>query len=522
MAILNNHSILGVKLGKTHFFWVWIDREKEYRPLDDAFLSGVIPGFRRLNEKARQAARRRFLKESSVIHCGKLPQTLSNTKHWRDLPIEKFQSAIQSLLSVGELFQDFGTGYDLLANLLAGLWCSKLRAIEPDFHPVVAVNTSAPEVEQALAALIRATVTRKRWKRSRVRINRKAVLDYRVCPGELSRRIQDFSRCKIRVRGQKNITFPALYRNTAAIIIGADSGQLREAAPYLSDAALILLNCGNHDLGGHKLRASSLSALDPAILETLRTQRHSIATVLEAWRRTGSSQLARTVIQAARASFGRQDERYISVVLEPKRLARAIRYQILLVFLEILEESKLLSEEILETHRSQIRDIYDPMPKPELHAQHAEDVDVFLLIMRRLAAERAIADVGQPFRKADKLLGAWRDISGVRHLVMSEKTWAKEYKRAVRAEGEIDSSFFQREHWERDLQSILAEAEVIKAPSAGARYRYDLYGNGTRDSTYVLAVPSHLLDEASGRQEAEQIGLPGGNSICRISRQEND
>ena len=40
-----------------------------------------------------------------------------------------------------------------------------------------------------------------------------------------------------------------------------------------------------------------------------------------------------------------------------------------------------------------------------------------------------------------------------------------------------------------------AEAEAIKAPSAGYRYRYDLYGTGERDSTYVVAVPAKLLTE---------------------------
>ena len=59
----------------------------------------------------------------------------------------------------------------------------------------------------------------------------------------------------------------------------------------------------------------------------------------------------------------------------------------------------------------------------------------------------------------------------------------------------MDTAFFQRDQWERELQKILAEAEAIKVPSAGYRYRYALYGAGKRDSTYVVAVPAKLLTE---------------------------
>lgn len=84
-------------------------------------------------------------------------------------------------------------------------------------------------------------------------------------------------------------------------------------------------------------------------------------------------------------------------------------------------------------------------------------------------------------------------ISVHRYLVMPEETWAKAFKRAAK-ELNFDMSFTQRPHWSRTLQSILGEVGYIKTPSAGVRYRYDLYGTGKRDSTYMIAVLIELLN----------------------------
>lgn len=55
-------------------------------------------------------------------------------------------------------------------------------------------------------------------------------------------------------------------------------------------------------------------------------------------------------------------------------------------------------------------------------------------------------------------------------------------------------SFTQHPHWSWTLQSILGNADYIEALSASARYQYDLYGTGKRDSTYMIAVLIELLN----------------------------
>lgn len=482
----------------------YILEQHHYRELDEALLRRQIPQFSSLNEAARAKAFKRFLRSCTVLDCGALPHHLPNYHHPRDkwghklaLSVADFRAGALALLSVGELFQDHSVGFSLVADLLGGMWCTKLRALEPCYQPVTSFHSTAPQIEEALTALVRAVVTRKRWKHKRIKIRRKAVLDYRAKNRTLPHHIQDFSRVKIHVPrgGCPSLKIPCPYRDTVALVIGASSQQLQEAAPYLQDAAVLLLNSSScAELKGRQIRSSAIAAYNSSILENIVQERERISLILDLWRNLSRSRHAKQIIHAAKESFGPPDSRYISVILDPRKLNQAIRHQLLLAFLDQMEDYDLLTSEELTAYRSAIKDIYDPEPLPEQPIRHADDADVFLEAMRTLAAQSSIAGPDEPFRKADKYLGAWRVISGERYLVMPEDRWAKAYRKWVREDKAIDSTLFQKDGWEKALQKLLAERELIKAPSAGSRYRYDLYGLGKRDNTYVVAVPAALLN----------------------------
>ena len=95
---------------------------------------------------------------------------------------------------------------------------------------------------------------------------------------------------------------------------------------------------------------------------------------------------------------------------------------------------------------------------------------------------------------------------------MEEKVWMTWYAKAVKADNTIDAAFLQKPRWELELQKVLGTAGVIKAPAAGYRYRYDLLANGTRDSTYVVAIPARLLQETG--QKAGQNASPSAKPIA--------
>lgn len=471
--------------------------EKSYVPLDEAQLCREIPMFRSLNERARKQAFRRFLKGARVIDAGELPENLPGRRPPRDKvgpSREELRAGALAFLSAGELFESADAGPGLMADLLGGLWCRELRAAEPAYRPVVAVDSTAPRIEEILTALVRGVVTYKRWRLGKTRVRRKAVLDYRADDWNLPHHVQDFSRVKIPVKGHKALRIPCSYENTVALIIGANSQQLQEAAPYLRNGAVLLLNCAtSKDLKGGRISNAALNHYDPEVLERLQQERKRISLLLAFWWGYCRPKRAWRIIQAARASFGPQDSRYATVTLEPQKLRQAIRYQLLLAFLGWLEDGELLTAEEAASFRASVRAVYDPEPVPRQPVRHAEDPEVFVETMRALAAESAISGPDEPYRKNDGCLGAWRDISGTRYLVMPEKDWARAYRQKVQTDKSVDTSFFQDEDWSKELQKWMSEAGLIKPASSGYRYRYDLFGNGTRDKTYVVAVPEALL-----------------------------
>ena len=483
-------------------YWVY-ELKTGYVPLDEAYLARASPGFRNLNERAREKVRNEYLGKCTTIEKASVPRYLVNTRrslpgkdgHRRAAAFEDFRAGALALLPVCELFSNAEAGCDLLATVLAGMRCESLREAESGFRAVVEIRSTAPEIEETLTTLAGAAVTRKKWKNGRIK--RLAVLDWRTRPGGLPHRIQDFSRLKIKVKKHPTLRIPVPYIDTVALVMGADSAQLREAAPYLENAAVLLLNCGSNDWGGRRLRTSELAEYDPAVVKGLEEERYSVAALLCAWWAAEEDEVtwARQIVAEAKASFGKPDSRYVAVQFDPKLLNMAIRHRVLCSFLDWLEAEGLLAGENLECYRAIIKGVYAPELVEEKPPQHAEDPQVFLGIMRNLAASEQIAGPDEPFRKGDKLLGAWRIISGERFLVMPEDRWKKAYSRAARAAKDVDTAFFQRDQWERELQKILAEAEAIKVPSAGYRYRYDLYGTGKRDSTYVVAIPAGLLTE---------------------------
>lgn len=481
-------------------------QHQSYCALDEALLRRHIPQFANLNEKARAKALKRFLRSCTVIDCGVMPKGLLNCYLPRNqsgrkssLSAEHLRAGALALLSVGELFQNSAASFDLLADLLGGMWCKKLRAAEPDYQPVIALDSRAPQVEEILATLVRMAVPRKRWHKKHIKIRRKAVLDYRQEPWKLPRHFQDFSRCRVKVpeKGFKALRLPCSYVNTVTLIIGANSQQLQEASPYLQNAAVFLLRCAScSSLPGRRISDSALNAYDPQILSNLKQESTAVSHMLLLWWSCRRSRHVRRIVQAARASFGPQDSRYVSVTLDPKKLRQAIRHQLLLTFLDLLEWNELLTPEELAFFRTAIQDVYDPQPLPPQPVRRAEDREVFLQVMAALAAQASIVPVGEPYRKGEKCLGAWREISGVRYLVMPEAQWAKAYSRQVRMDKSIECGLFQTDHWERDFQKVLCEEGLIKSASSGYRYRYDIYGNGKRDSTYVVAVPESLLKDS--------------------------
>lgn len=487
-------------LGRT-FYLVYDKKIDRFVLLDENRLSRARPGYNLLNEKARQREFNSFVKDSELIRTFTLSEWLPNAPLklcLERLPPGAKTDAVQTILSLSSVFESPKPGYLLLADMLCGLHGAALRKAEPTFSPTIAIRSDSPEILSALKKLIKSVVSISRWKRKKVRIQRAAILDYRVRPGEFPRHIQDFSQTKCSAPGYKKPRFPAAYTDTVALMIGADNAQVREAAPYFSNAAVVMLNCGSGDLAPTRLSSADISAYNPDIVQQLKINRKAVSTLLSWWWAAFEDEdaWAQLIVQKARASFGKPASHYVRVELDPKRLRDAIRYQVLLSFFDNLDACGLATAKELQPYRQGAKDVFDPAPPEAVVRRHVEDPAVFLEIMRDLTTAKAdsIIPEGTRFVKKDNPFAAWRTISGERYLVIPEDTWVKVYKKEVLARKELDASFLQVENWERKFQRILSENGKIKKASSGYRYRYDLYEDGTRDSTYVVAIPAQFLE----------------------------
>ena len=479
----------------------FLESDHGYTRITERHYRKLIPGFDEMTAQAQERHIRKWLKSDAEIVCeAESSLHLPNTRkklHGRLPALEDFQRGAVNLLEITSLFQSKEANYLLLSDILCGHRASALRGAEPSFRAALSVSGTSQPLEACLRTLVDCAVTRDKWKQSGCKIRRAAILDYTQAAA-LSIHMIEHSRIKVTGKGIHGARIPFPYTDTVALVKGANSAQLREAAPYLENAAVILLNCATSEFLPTRLPPSSVAAYDPEVLARLRQTQDYIAALLRFWWSSAEDEdvWAREIVSQARQSFGKPDSRYVQCEPDPKLLRKAIRYRVLLSFLNMLEAHQMLDEETLDRCRQEARDVFDPAPAVKNVLLQADQPEVFLDLMQKIVAQYpdSIVDEDSHFVKSQKHLAAWRTISKKQYLVFPEDQWAKAYKKVACSTGNIDPSYFQRNGWERELQKTLCQHHLIKEPSSGYRSRYDLYENGTRDTTYVVAVPSEVLE----------------------------
>ena len=490
----------------------WLLQPGEKRPvlLDDRRLRRELPDYADLTLKGRRKAVDRYLRGLPVILRARIDESLPNVGLrilGRPPCRDDFRAGADAFLRLLDLFEDRETGAILAANLLCGFQMTTLRQIFPAFSPAVSIPEAGESLEQILCLIQEIAAPKHRWRGKGCRVRRAPVLDYRENGDGISPRFQDFSWVKVDVPRGKSSAAPFPYTDTAALLIGASSGQVREATPYLEQCSVMALGCKlPKEVSPWRLSHRQLGAYDPQIIEAWRAHGAEIALVLRLWQ---EYELPAATIKAQVSSrFLPPDARYISVTIHPNELRTAVYLAALSTFLRLLAGCGLLSTEETAAREEALTDLFfPPPPPPPAPKRQAEDPQVFLELLAEHIRQSPedIAGPDEPYRKKGTRLGAWRTISGTQHLVMAEPVWKKWYQKKVRSRPDLDTASLSRDAWEKDMQKALADAGVIKAPSAGFRYRYDLYNDGSRDSTYVLAVPAHLLPcpgKTSGKSAA--------------------
>ena len=517
----------------------WLLQPGEKRPvlLEERYLRKELSHYADLTLKGRRKAVDRYLRGLPVILRARIDESLPNVGLrilGRPPCRDDFRAGADAFLRLLDLFEDPETGAILAANLLCGFQMTTLRRLFPTFLPVVTIPEADETLECVLRLIQKISTSKHRWRGKHCRVRRAPVLDYRENGDGIAPRFQDFSRAKVDVPRGKSPAAPFPYTDTAALIIGASSGQIREAAPYFARCSVMALGCKlPKEVSIWRLSHRQLAAYDPQIIEAWRTHGAEIALVLRLWQ---EYELPAAAIKAQVSSrFLPPDKRYIEVVPHPDKLRTAVYLSTSAAFLRMLAGYGLLSlEETAAREEALTALFFPPPPPPPAPKRQAEDPQVFLELLAEHIRQvpEDIAGPDEPYRKKDRRLGAWRTISGTQHLVMAEPVWKKFYQKKVRSRPDLDTASLSRDAWEKDMQKALADAGVIKAPSAGFRYRYDLYNDGSRDSTYVLAVPAHLLPcpgKTSGKSAAapaaplpENLPEEAEDSVAKQKKFEGD
>ena len=497
---MKKEKIVTLTLGRDVQLY-WIKTSSGYRPLNERELARRIPFYSELNDKARERHLNLYLANAKIIVQAKVPAILPNTrKTLKSIPrrypnLPDYQAGTTAFLQLIDLFQKPEVGLALICDILCGLRCAALRESEPGFRPVLSIPSHDAKVIEVFKTVVTTVVTRNKWYGKNCTIKRASILDFRFTDPLVGRHLQDFNRVQVKVKKREGITTPISYQDTLVLIIGANNAQMNEVSPYLENASSILLNSSPRDLGPEKFSADAVASYDPNILERLGKHRAEIAAVLRTWWAAEEEDVwAQNVVSEARGTFGKMDSKYIAVYLNPQKLRRAIQYQVLQSFFAEVELLGWINANALSEYRQTAKAVFDPDPIVETPPKCMEDPNVFLELMGQFSQEQhdRILQEPEPFVKVKKPLAAYRTISNERHLIMLESTFKTVYSKAARNAKGIDTSFLQKDKWERELQKIMSQSGVIKEATSGYRYRYGLYGS-KEAKVYVLAIPCHLL-----------------------------
>ena len=487
-------------------------------PMDEKYLRQYAPDIERYTDAHKWKTLEGVLDKMNALKI-EIPSFVPNAQHKLRVPNEKkrnptaadLTTGARGLLNIAEIWENPFPGFWLTASLLTAMHTESLRRAGPDsLFYATEIRGASKELVDLIIELICMAVTKDRWKKesgkknrkTRIKMRRKAVLDYRNQSSQFTRNIRNFAEVKVKWGKRKAIRFDALYEDTISVFIEANGKQLREALPLMNDAGVILINCVKPDgLNPHVLKASDMDSVFDMKIQAVQEAAPYIAAVLRwwwAWDGEDEDIWAAEILRKAKEHLEKPNGDYVSISPNPVKLRHAVYYEVFCNFLEFAAVNGFLSREEAEQYRDRIQKAFYPEPVTPESRKRIEDPAVFPDLMRSIAQrnDSIIIPDGKRFVKSEKKFGAIRVISGEQYLVMPENTWATAYKKAAKDAG-FETSFCQTDGWERNLQKILSEADLIKHTGSNPRYRYDLYDNGKKDTTYVVAV---LWDDVKARE----------------------
>lgn len=456
-------------------------------------LARRIPCFNVLIEEERQKQVKAYLQSCEVKWISKV-NILNTVKNPTD-DSEMLKVGAQLLFKTPELFESHESGYRLSAMALTSARCESLQSYLPDFQPVLFVRTHAEESIKISTDWIHTIEPRQHWKKKkrRPKIYRTPVLDYRK-PSIVGRNLLDFNCAAIKLKKEK-VRASIPYDDVLIAVVGADVRQLHELEKYSRTAGLVLVNSAKAGYEGTCLTGRHLAAVDDELIEQIQENAFAMASVFDEWRygEKDEDAWAEQIVRKAKSSFGKPDSRYRNVTFDPIMLQNAVFLEVLCSFASFAVNRKWMTPEEAESWVAGATEVFQPKRKETPEGLRLEDPEVFIGFLKKWYhdPERKLVSLEENFSKKHE--GAIREINGTLYLVLPEEWLSNIYLKETR-KAKYDCGFADRHEWMQKIQRKWCEAGVLKQSGSSYRYRYDLMKNGSRDSTYVLAIPLEKIE----------------------------
>ena len=474
--------------------WYRPNSKEEFQPLTLETLARKIPMFNVLVEEERQKRVKAFIKNCEVKWSGK--RGILDTIESPTDELHELQTGARLFFQTPELFENHEAGYQLVAMGLTSARCESLQEYLQDFQPVLHVRTCAEETVNVFVGWIHSIEPRQNWakKKKQPKVCRTPVLDYRN-PPTVGRNLLDFDCATIKPKKAKKVHAPIPYDDVLIAVIGADVKQIHALEDYTESAGLILVNSAKAGYEGTCLSDRHLAAVDDELFGQIQENSLAMASVFDEWRCDEEDAWADQIVKKAKASFGKPDSRYRSVVFDPAKLQNAVFLEVLRSFSSFAVDRRWVTQEEADAWLAGASEVFAPRPSESRQSFKMEDPDVFLKFLKGWCQDpaRKLAALDQDFSKREKHEGAIREIGGVQYLVLPEEWLFRTYLKEARKAG-YDCTFADKTDWTQKIQRMWCESDILKHTGSGYRYRYDLLKTGSRDSTYVLAIPLEKIE----------------------------
>lgn len=469
---------------------VRFEGSKHHKLLDFKLLRQLIPKYSDLNQAAQGKALKKLLdgvkSRRYKLNLDLPPFGRKVAKKLKGISApEQLSVPARAILGLLEFFENSTAGAYLLAHILLSFHADKLRERFQDL-PALEFRGVPGDLLEAIKAVFHVVAPSRKISTHGLKLVRTPIADLRgdglTLPTSL-----DLS--WVKVKGKRGTKTAVRLVNTPVLLIGASGRNPKGLADSLRNVPVTSVNLSTRLNNGacSSFTLRDLHGFDPQVVKTITKQTVGIRCLLLLWWACDEVELH----PADEASTSRYRHFLELDINQLAQLYEAVLHS----FIEFLATNCVIAKNDAERYHEHITQLFHPhlVDEAEMTPPTFDDPDVFLAVIKDIVSQNSgrIMEFNEKRQPGKKPIGGWRSISNELFLVVLEEEVERLYPKLAEAHG-VPASDFQRSNWLADLLKAMGQAGMLKMPTKGFHYTYDLVGRG-RDRTKVLAIRSELV-----------------------------